>query len=61
MSDKCKTSLPEPECDGCHEPSGDLVPCGRDAAGDPDAPSLCPACREDDERPTRPYMAQEAV
>lgn len=41
------------ECDGCHKPRRDVRDMGRDANGDPEAPSLCFLCRKEDERGTR--------
>jgi hypothetical protein len=37
-------------CDGCGKMHHDVQSCGRDAAGDPDAPDLCFLCRKELER-----------
>lgn len=33
-------------CDGCSLPRLDVRDCGKDSDGHPDAPSLCPVCRQ---------------
>lgn len=37
-------------CDGCNRDKRDVVSCGRDANGDPDAPDLCFLCRQEGNR-----------
>jgi hypothetical protein len=37
-------------CDGCQKERHDVVSCGRDANGDPDAPDLCFICRQEAKR-----------
>ena len=37
-------------CDCCHKYRKDVVACGRDANGDPDAPDMCFLCRKEYQR-----------
>lgn len=37
-------------CDGCAKQRKDVIPCGKDYNGDPDAPCLCFICRKENER-----------
>ena len=37
-------------CDGCGKQRKDVIPCGKDYNGDPDAPCLCFICRKEIER-----------
>lgn len=37
-------------CDGCGRESNDVVSCGRDGNGEPDAPDLCFICRKEHEK-----------
>lgn len=39
-----------PYCDGCGKERRDVVSCGRDSDGVPDAPDLCFICRKENER-----------
>lgn len=41
---------PTHTCDGCGKERHEVVACGRDAAGDPDAPDLCVFCRRESVR-----------
>ena len=34
-------------CDGCTKMRRDVLACGRDANGEPDAPDLCFICRKE--------------
>ena len=34
-------------CDCCLKLRRDVIPCGRDANGDPDAPDMCFLCRQE--------------
>jgi hypothetical protein len=37
-------------CDGCHKERKNVISCGRDSNGDPDAPDLCFICRKEAEK-----------
>ena len=40
-------------CDGCGKDRTDVISCGRDSNGDPDAPDLCFLCRKEGARHRR--------
>jgi hypothetical protein len=48
-------------CDGCGRKGGDIQSCGRDANGEPDAPSLCFLCRKTYERGGEPKRVPSAT